>query len=73
MTATLFASKEPIQLKVPDETDSLKLRCAYNENVVDLFRTTGWGWGGGGVNFPYILLNEIEMMLLQLAKQSSRK
>ena len=54
MTATLFASKEPIQLKVPDETDSLKLRCAYNENVVDL-------------------LNEIEMMLLQLAKQSSRK
>ena len=51
MTATLFASKEPIQLQVPDETDSLKLRCAYNENVVDLFTTTGWG-GGGGSQLP---------------------
>ena len=54
MTATLFASKEPIQLKVPDETDSLKLRCAYNENVVDLFRTTGWGGGGGGESTSHI-------------------
>ena len=29
--------------------------------------------GGGGSNFPYILLNEIQTMFLQLAKQSSRQ
>ena len=29
----------------------------------------GRGWG----NFPYILLNEIQTMFLQLAKQSSRQ
>ena len=32
----------------------------------------GWG-GGGGSNFPYILLNEIQTMFSQLAKQSSRQ
>ena len=31
-----------------------------------------WG-GGGGSNFPYILLNEIQTMFSQLAKQSSRQ
>ena len=30
-----------------------------------------WG-GGGGSYFPYILLNEIQMMASQLAKQSAR-
>ena len=29
------------------------------------------GRGGGGSNFPYILLNEIQTMFTQLAKQSS--
>ena len=28
--------------------------------------------GGGGSNFPYILLNEIQTMFSQLAKQSVR-
>ena len=30
------------------------------------------GGGGGESNFPYILLNEIQTMFSQLAKQSSR-
>ena len=29
--------------------------------------------GGGGGNFPYILLNEIQTMFSQLAEQSSRQ
>ena len=29
--------------------------------------------GGGGSNLPYILLNEIQTMFSQLAKQSSRQ
>ena len=31
------------------------------------------GRGGGGSYFPYILLNEIQTMFSQLAKQSHRK
>ena len=31
------------------------------------------GGGGGGSNFPYGLLNEIQTMFSQLAKQSSRQ
>ena len=33
----------------------------------------GGGGGGEGSNFPYILLNEIQTMFSQLAKQSSRQ
>ena len=33
----------------------------------------GGGGGGGRSNFQYILLNEIQTMFLQLAKQSSRQ
>ena len=32
----------------------------------------GEGGGGGGSYFPYILLNEIQMMFSQLAKRSAR-
>ena len=41
-------------------------------NIQDSFRTGGGG-GGGESNFPYILLNEIQTMFSQLAKQSSRQ
>ena len=36
-------------------------------------RLKSGGGGGGQSNFPYILLNEIQMMFLQLAKQSLRQ
>ena len=34
---------------------------------------SGGGGEGGGSSFPYILLNEIQTMFSQLAKQSSRQ
>ena len=36
------------------------------------FEVAGSGGVGGGSYFPYILLNEIQMMASQLAKQSAR-
>ena len=35
-------------------------------------KVTGKGGGGGRSYFPYILLNEIQTMFLQLAKRSTR-
>ena len=51
----------------------MKAKTSVDKNRSNAVTQARGGGGGGRSNFPYILLNEIQTMFLQLAKQSSRQ